>query len=702
MRPNILNPLYAPVSTLEGIGPKLEKALTKLFRGSEQGEPARIADLLFHIPHSIIDRTKQPKIADALEGAIVTLKVHVDKHQAPPRGNKRIPYKVLVHDDSMEMSLVFFRAHGEYLQKSLPVGEQRYVSGKIEWFNDKPNMVHPDHIMSEAQFAEMPLIEPVYPATAGIAQKTLQKSIRTVVSNIPTLPEWADTALISREKWPSFDDALRQQHNPRDELDIDPRAIHRRRLAHDEFLAGQLALALMRERMKKTGGTSRKFSGKLASQILDNFNWPLTENQKLVIEEINTDLKKPERMLRLLQGDVGAGKTIVALCAMASTIEAGSQAAIMAPTEILARQHLETIGPLCDAVGLRVEILTAREKGKAREKILENLKSGEIDILIGTHAIFQGPVEFKELGLAVIDEQHRFGVHQRLALGDKGPKSDVLVMTATPIPRTLVMTWYGDMDVSRLTEKPAGRQEIKTTALALKKLDQLVERAKLAVNDGQKIYWVCPLVEDSEEVDATSAEDRYKQMKTHLGDSVGLIHGRMSSAEKDAAMMAFKDGETRLLVATTVIEVGVDVPDATIIIIEHAERFGLAQMHQLRGRVGRSDKPSSCILLYKAPLGEIARKRIEAMRNTNDGFVLAEEDLKLRGEGEVLGTRQSGTPGFNLASTEHHSDILEMARDEAKLVIAQNPTLDGEKGDALRILLYIFGQDQAVRLIRSG
>jgi len=458
----------------------------------------------------------------------------------------------------------------------------------------------------------------------------------------------------------------------------------------------------MRERMKKTGGTARNFKGNLAKRILENFKWPLTQNQVHSIDEINIDLARPERMLRLLQGDVGAGKTIVALCAMASVVEAGSQAAIMAPTEILARQHLETIGPLCEAVGLKAEILTGREKGKTREQILHDLSSGNIDILIGTHAIFQGPVEFKDLGLAVVDEQHRFGVHQRLALGDKGPKSDVLVMTATPIPRTLVMTWYGDMDVSRLTEKPVGRQEIKTTALALSKLDQLVERAKQAVKHGQKIYWVCPLVEDSEEVDATSAEDRHAQLKQQLGDAVGLIHGRMSSQEKDEAMLAFKEGKTRLLVATTVIEVGVDVPDATIIIIEHAERFGLAQMHQLRGRVGRSDKSSSCILLYKAPLGKIARARIDAMRDTNDGFILAEEDLKLRGEGEVLGTRQSGTPGFNLASTEHHGDILEMARDEAKMVISTNPNLEGDKGEALRILLYLFGQDKAVRLIRGG
>lgn len=702
MRPEILNPLFASVSKLEGIGPKLEKALTKLFRGTETGETARIADMLFHVPHSVIDRTQQPKIIEAQDGVIVTIKVHIDSHQAPPRGNKRLPYRVNVHDDSGEMQLVFFRAHGSYLEKQMPVGSQRYISGKVERFNGRTNMVHPDHIMDDEAFATMPLIEPVYPAVSGIAQKTLQKSIRVAVKQLPNFPEWIDGELLKREVWPDFATAVKQIHNPLDVVDLDPRSKHRCRLAYDEFLTGQLALALMRDRMKKTGGIARQFSGNLQKQILEEFKWPLTQSQTDAISEINDDIAKPERMLRLLQGDVGSGKTIVALCAMASSIESGSQAAIMAPTEILARQHLVTIGKICDAVGVKVEILTAREKGKVRDAILARIKSGETQIIIGTHALFQGPVEFNDLGLAVIDEQHRFGVHQRLALGDKGPKSDVLVMTATPIPRTLVMTWYGDMDVSRLPDKPAGRQEINTTLLSLDKLDALVNRVRSAISEGQKIYWVCPLVEESEEVDATSADQRFKTLKSVLGDGVGLVHGRMSAEEKDTAMEAFRSGKTRLLVATTVIEVGVDVPDATIIVIEHAERFGLAQMHQLRGRVGRSDKASNCILLYKQPLGEIGKSRLNTMRDTNDGFVIAEKDLELRGEGEVLGTRQSGAAGFSLADPEYHKDILEIARDGAKLIITQNPNLEGDQGEALRILLYLFGQDQAIRLLRAG
>ncbi|MCB1438276.1 MAG: ATP-dependent DNA helicase RecG [Nitratireductor sp.] len=702
MRPEILNPLFKQVSSLEGIGPKLEKALTRLFRGSEQAEAATLRDLLFHRPHSIIDRRRQPGIANAPEGVIVTLKVRVDRHQPPPRGNTRVPYRVFVHDETGELALVFFRAHGNWLDRMLPVGETRHVSGRVEWFNGRPTMIHPDHIVDEAEFAAMPLVEPVYPNTSGMAQKSLQKAIRSAVEQLPDLPEWIDPALREREGWPDFRQAVERLHEPRDALDLEPSAPHRRRLAFDEFLSGQIALALMRERMRKAGGRKRESSGKMEAAILNSFAYPLTAGQSQAIADIKADQAKPERMLRLLQGDVGSGKTIVALMAAANAIEAGSQAAIMAPTEILARQHFASIAPLAEAAGIRCAILTGRERGKAREAILSGLNSGDIDLLVGTHALFQGPVSFKDLGLAVIDEQHRFGVHQRLALGDKSPHADVLVMTATPIPRTLVMTWYGDMEVSKLTEKPAGRREIATSALPLDRLDELIARIGKAIAEGQKVYWVCPLVEDSEEVDATSAEERHAALARVFGNNAGLVHGRMRAEEKDAAMLAFRDGGIRILVATTVIEVGVDVPDATIIVIENAERFGLAQMHQLRGRVGRSDRQSHCILLYKSPLGVIATERLKTMRETNDGFLIAEKDLKLRGEGEILGTRQSGAPGFNLASAEHHGDVLEMARDAARLAIHRNPDLSGPGGEALRNMLYLFGQDQAVRLLRSG
>ncbi|MGI9400697.1 MAG: ATP-dependent DNA helicase RecG, partial [Rhizobiaceae bacterium] len=513
MRPEILNSLFAPVSQLEGIGPKLEKTLTRLLTGNEHGQPAKIADLLFHLPCQIIDRRRQPGIARSPEGAIVTLKVRVDRHKPAPRGNKRIPYRVYVHDETGEMSIVFFHAHGEWINKSLPVGETRYVSGKMEWFNGQPNMVHPDHIVSEEEFPNLPLVEPIYPSTGGLSQKVLQRSIRAAVSILPELPEWIEPELVKRQAWSDFNSSLKRVHEPRDMIDLDPLSPARKRLAHDELLSGQLALALMRERMRKTHGHSRIFSGELKARIIDAFGYPLTPSQETAIDEILADMKQPERMLRLLQGDVGSGKTIVALAAMVSAVEAGGQAAIMAPTEILARQHKVTIEPLCDAAGLTCEILTGREKGRQRDDVLERLVAGQIDILIGTHALFQSHVEFKDLALAVIDEQHRFGVHQRLALGEKGSATDILVMTATPIPRTLILTYFGDMDVSKLTGKPAGRKPVKTTAISLERIDELLERVSAAIANGEKLYWICPLVEESEELPIMSAEDRFRKLE---------------------------------------------------------------------------------------------------------------------------------------------------------------------------------------------
>ncbi len=703
MRPELLNPLFVPVSNLEGIGPKLTKTLTRLFHGNENAEPARIADLLFHIPHSVIDRRNQPGIANAQEGVVSTFKVVVDSHNVPPRGNRRIPYRINVHDETGEMALVFFRGQSDWLSKSMPVGETRYVSGKVEWFNGKPNMVHPDHMVSEEGFVQLPLLEPVYPVTAGLSSKVMAKSIRTTVETLPTMPEWADHNLIAREHWPQFNAAVDRIHNPRDTLDLEPNTPARRRLAHDELLAGQLALALLRLRMRKSSGKPRIGTNELISKLLPLLPFALTGAQSRSIAEIADDLAKPERMLRLLQGDVGSGKTIVALIAALTVIEVGDQAGIMAPTEILARQHLASLKPFCDQIGITIELLTGKDKAAKKRETLERLKNGEIDLIIGTHALFQSKVEFKSLGLAVIDEQHRFGVHQRLTLGDKGDATDVLVMTATPIPRTLVLTAYGDMEVSRLDEKPPERQPIQTNALSSDRIEELIARVYTAVQHDKKVYWICPLVEESEEVQAVAAEDRFKDLQSRMGKGVvGLVNGRMTVDEKNQAMADFKDGRTRVLVATTVIEVGVDVPDATIMVIEHAERFGLAQLHQLRGRVGRGSEASHCMLLYYTPLSETAESRLNIMRETEDGFRIAEEDLKLRGEGEVLGTRQSGTPGFNLAQLEHHADILEMARDGAKLIIETNPELQGAQGDALKLLLYLFGQDQAVRLLRAG
>jgi ATP-dependent DNA helicase RecG len=702
MRPEILNPLFRPVTSLTGVGPKLAVTLERLLTGSEDGEPPRVVDLLFHLPVALIDRRNQPGIALSPEGAIVTLKVRIDRHQKPPRGNRRVPYRVFAHDETGEIALTFFHAHGDWLEKTLPVGATRYVSGRVEWFNGRPAMVHPDHIVEEADFASMALVEPVYPMTAGLARKTLLRIIGEALAAVPALPEWLDAVLRKKRAWPDFAAAIAEAHRPEKASDLEPTSPHLSRLAYDELLANQLALALLREHHRKSAGQSRRGDGRFTKKILAALPYSLTKSQTEALAEIRADLARPERMLRLLQGDVGSGKTVVALLAAAAVIEAGAQAALMAPTELLVRQHARSIASAAEAAGIRIAVLTGREKGRERDAVLASLADGTTDLLVGTHALFQENVEFRDLALVVVDEQHRFGVHQRLALTAKGAATDVLVMTATPIPRTLVLTYYGDMDVSKLTEKPAGRRPIETRTVSLDRLDEVVERIRAAVVSGAKAYWVCPLVEESELIDVAAAEDRFVALQESLGPVVGLVHGRMKAEARDRAMRDFLSGATKVLVATTVIEVGVDVPDATIIVIEHAERFGLAQLHQLRGRVGRSDRPSTCLLLFKTPIGAVARERLSVMRETNDGFRIAEEDLRLRGGGEVLGTRQSGEEGFRIARPEIHADLMEVARDDARLLVATDPHLTATRGEALRILLYLFGRDAAIRLLRAG
>ena len=702
MRPVILNPLFRPVTSLSGVGPKLAEAFQRLLDSPESDSLPRVVDLLFHLPVGVIDRRNQPGIALSPEDAIVTLHVRVDRHQKPPRGNHRVPYRVFAHDDTGEIALTFFHAHGDWIAKMLPVGETRYVSGRVEWFNGRPAMVHPDHIVAESEFETMPLVEPVYPMTAGLARKTLARIVGEAVESLPALPEWIEPNLLMRESWPSFGEAIRAAHSPESAAELEPASPALSRLAYDELLASQLALALLRTHQRKSTGISRKGDGHLRAKIVAALPYSLTRSQSEALAEIEADLALPERMLRLLQGDVGSGKTVVALLAAAAVIESGAQAAIMAPTELLARQHARTISTACEAAGIRLALLTGREKGRERETILAGLADGSIDLLVGTHALFQEGVAFRDLGLVVVDEQHRFGVHQRLALTAKGEATDVLVMTATPIPRTLVLTYYGDMDVSKLTEKPAGRRPIETRAVPLDRLDEVVERIRAATDKGAKAYWVCPLVEESEVLDVSAAEERFKAVQETLGPIVGLVHGRMKGAEKDAIMARFKAGELSLLVATTVIEVGVNVPEATIMVIENAERFGLAQLHQLRGRVGRGEERSTCLLLYQPPLSSTAAARLKIMRETEDGFLIAEEDLRLRGAGEVLGTRQSGLPSFRVANIEQQGELLAIARKDAALVLEKDPGLTSARGQALRMLLYLFERDEAVRLLQAG
>lgn len=693
MRPESLYPLFAPVTALSGVGPRLAPLVEKV-------AGPHVVDLLWRLPYALIDRRFMPKVAAAPAGRMATIRLKVDQHQ--PSGSSRRPYRVLCSDDTGILTLVFFHAKTDWLEKLLPVGTERIVSGMVESFNDGLQITHPDHVVPPDRQAEVMTIEPVYPLTAGLPTKIMVKAVQGAVGRAPDLSEWIDGAYLRRQAWPTWREALGQAHAPTDESDLSPMAPARQRLAYDELLANQLALALVRANLRKLTGHSIEGDGRLRQKIIDALPFALTGAQQRSLAEIDADMGAPSRMLRLLQGDVGSGKTVVALLAMARAVEAGAQAALMAPTEILARQHLTTLEALAAAANLRLALLTGRDKGKARQKILDGLAAGDIDILIGTHAIFQEGVAFRHLALAVIDEQHRFGVHQRLDLAAKGHAVDMLVMTATPIPRTLMLTAYGDMDVSRLDEKPPGRRPIDTRVLPLARLDQVVDGASRAIQAGAKVYWICPLVEESEKLDLAAAADRHAELAALLGPRVGLVHGKMKSAEKDAAMAAFAGDGLDLLVATTVIEVGVDVPAATVMVVEHAERFGLAQLHQLRGRIGRSDKSSTCLLLYGAPLSENAKARLNILRDSEDGFRIAEEDLKLRGAGELLGTRQSGLPEFRLADLTQHGDLLATARDDARLILETDPDLQGTRGKALRTLLYLFERDAVVKTLRSG
>ncbi len=710
MRPPLLAPLFTPARSLKGVGPRIEGLLNKLVAPRHVSAHARGIDLLWHLPQGLIDRQITPRIADAHIGELATLEVTVAEHRpGGPRRGARAPYKVLVEDDSSALELVYFNADPSYLKRLLPVGSRRIVSGKLESYDGWLQMPHPDHVVPaepglDPATPRLPVLEPMYPLTAGLTNTTLRKAVALALDRVPKLPEWIDTDFRKQQAWPDFAAALRRMHGPGAAADLESSSPARQRLAYDELLANQLALAVIRQRLRRSAGRRLTAPGKLRRAVAAALPFKLTQAQLRSLREIDADLAGPHRMLRLLQGDVGSGKTVVALLAMATAVEAGAQAALMAPTELLARQHLKTIESFAASAGLRVALLTGREKGRERAAILDKLKNGEIDILIGTHALFQEPVEFRDLALVVIDEQHRFGVHQRLALQAKGMRrgAELLVMTATPIPRTLLLTNYGDMDVSRLDEKPPGRKPVTTSAVPNERMEEIVGGLDRAIAAGAQAYWVCPLVAESEVLDLAAAEERYASLRNRFGDKVGLVHGRLSGPEKDKVMAAFAAGDISVLVSTTVIEVGVDVPNASIMVIEHAERFGLAQLHQLRGRVGRGVAQSSCILLYRKPLSENAEARLQVMRSTEDGFVIAEEDLRLRGGGEVLGTRQSGLPSFRIAQLPGDEALLQAARDEAQLVLNRDPDLQGPRSDAQRMLLYLFERDDAIKLMRAG
>src|SRR6266446_650889 len=698
MRPAILNPLFAEAHVLTGVGPKIERLIAKAL-GTET---PRVIDLAFHLPSGLTDRRYRPKLIEAEPGRIATVTVNILDHKPAVRGRK-LPYRILATDETAAMEVVFFTAHEEHIKKMLPPGSRRTLSGRLDSFGGRLQMAHPDYIVAPEDAAQIPEVEAVYRTTEALHARTLGRAVGHALERLPALPEWQDPAYLGRQGFSSFSDALRAAHAPRSDADLAPESPMRKRLAYDELLANQLALALIRENTRRQPGRSLKGDGHLRKIAEAALPFTLTASQSAAIAEITADMAAPARMVRLLQGDVGSGKTVVAMAALLDAVEAESQGAFMAPTEILARQHMAALEPMAKAAGVRLALLTGRERGLARAATLASLEAGDIDILVGTHAIFSEDVVFRDLGLAVVDEQHRFGVHQRMQLQGKGERpADVLVMTATPIPRTLQLTAYGDMDVSRLKGKPPGRRPVETRVLPASRLDEVIEALKRALAKGARAYWVCPLVEESEKSDLAAAEERAASLRKIFGPKVGLLHGRMKGPERDDIMARFKLGEISVLVATTVIEVGVDVPEASIMVVEHAERFGLAQLHQLRGRVGRGAKHSTCLLVYQEPLGATAKQRLTALRATDDGFIIAEEDLRLRGAGELLGTKQSGIPEFHFADIAVHGELLAAARDDARLILQRDPLLKSPRGEALRVALYLLEREAAVRRLRAG
>jgi ATP-dependent DNA helicase RecG len=679
MRPEVLFPLYAPVTALKGVGPRVAPLLEKL-----AGPVVR--DVLFLRPHAFIRRTRSTAVA-AIEGEVQTFEVTIDAYRRPQGPNQ--PWRIATYDGTGVLTLVFFGSFGSQMQDRHPIGSKRLVSGKVERFGLNLQIAHPDYIVPVEKAADIPDFEAVYPATAGLPARTVRRFALEALDRAPELPEWQDPAWLARERFPAWREALVRLHSPRNEADLSPQSPHIRRLAFDELLAHQLAMA-QRKAERRAEPAAAIPASPVADALVAALPFAFTGAQGRALAEIRADLAAGERMSRLIQGDVGSGKTVVAMAAIADVAASGGQTAFMAPTEILARQHFETVAAPLTAQGIGAILLTGRDKGAGRAEKLRALASGAVAVAVGTHALFQDDVAFHRLQLAVVDEQHRFGVAERQRLQAKGQAVHLLAMSATPIPRTLELTVFGDLDVSRIDEKPPGRTPVATRAAPMNRLEEVEARLRTAVAGGAQAFWICPLVSESEVSDLVAAERRAHELRQRIGPSVGLIHGKLPPADKDAVMAAFADGKISVLVATTVVEVGVNVPNATIMVIEQAERFGLAQLHQLRGRVGRGRRESACVLLYDPPLSETAQKRLDILRRTDDGFLIAETDLELRGGGDALGLRQSGFPDYVFADPVAHRDLIAAAGDDARIVIGRDPAFASPRGQALNVLQELF------------
>jgi ATP-dependent DNA helicase RecG len=691
MRPEILFPLYAPIDSLKGVGARVAPLLEKL-----AGPIVR--DVAFLKPHSVI-RRDHATVATAIEGAVQIFEVQIDAYKRPRSPQQ--PWRVETYDGTGVLSLVFFGSFGGQLEAKHPLGSKRLVSGKVERFGLNLQIAHPDYIVPVDRAEDIPVFEAVYPATAGLPARTVRKFATEALGRMPDLPEWQDAAWLARERFPTWREAMELLHAPQSEMDLAPQTPHARRLAYDELLAHQLAMA-QRKADRRAAPAASIAASDLAEKVRADLPYTLTGAQERALADIRRDLAAGERMSRLIQGDVGSGKTVVAMLATADVAASGGQSALMAPTEILARQHFETLsGPLSEH-GVAAVLLTGRDKGLGRAEKLRALASGAVQVAVGTHALFQDDVAFQNLQLAVVDEQHRFGVAERQRLQAKGEAVHLIAMSATPIPRTLELTVYGDLDVSRIDEKPPGRTPVATRAVPMNRLPEVEARLRDVIAQGAQAFWICPLVSESELIDLKAAEKRAEELRQRIGPGVGLVHGKMSGPEKDAVMADFADGKISLLVATTVVEVGVNVPNATIMVIEQAERFGLAQLHQLRGRVGRGSRESACVLLYDPPLSETAQKRLDILRRTDDGFQIAETDLELRGGGDALGLRQSGFPAYVFADPIAHRDLIAAAGDDARMITDRDPDLVSPRGQALRVLQELFDWRPASPLKNAG
>lgn len=667
-----------------------------------------LKDLFFHIPHSVQTRRFFNSIHELKEFYLNTSNFNIKAgivaevvlHETSKA--RHIPTRVIVKDITGGLEIVFFNIKSAYLLSKLPIGRRFAFGGYISAYMGRIHMVQPESILDPVQKNILEGNDQIYGLTKGLSQNFFRKVMPRVLKEIPNLDEW-DQETVSSYNWPSWQHAIKTLHSASQDEELAPSVPARQRLAYDELLSHQISMILMKQAYQRAAGIPKIAKGELVRQAIAALPFSLTNDQTKALNQVLDDLKGSHQMHRLIQGDVGSGKTVVALLSMLQAVDAGFQATLLAPTDILARQHFANIYPLCEKLGISVRLFTGRDKIKERRENTEDLKAGNIQIAVGTHALIQENITFKKLGLAVIDEQHKFGVAQRAALSEKGQFIDTLFMSATPIPRTIVLARYGDLDVSVIAEKPPGRKEINTLVMPSTKENELIESLNRSINTGNQVYWVCPLIEESEALDLTPAEERFAILKSTLPNRrIGLVHGRMKGPEKDAVMLSFKAGNLDILVATTVIEVGVDVPQATLMVIEHAERFGLAQLHQLRGRIGRNDKESTCILLYASDPSEIAQARLKIMRETNDGFKIAEEDLKLRGGGEIASTRQSGFPDYKFADPLSHRNLMETAYKRAKEILKENQNLSGRDGDNIRLLLKLHNRHDTLRYTMSG